>query len=144
MMSRLNTMRPASPVSFQNSIGADTRKILVSDRIPYDFHIVQIRPSFALNTQRLLRLRFFVVDENDFPATSPAAGAPGAAGINLMANRGAQDYIVGDGAEGEKDVPVGRTFERGKRVAVDCHNTDASYAHTVDVLVDMLNAEAPA
>jgi hypothetical protein len=113
---------------------------MVTPRFRHPFFIVQFRPSFAMNTQRNLRLRFWIVDSDDF-VTDPVqsgAGARGGYGTSLI--EGLQDYIVGDGEEGEKNVPVNRWFPDGKRIAVDAHNLDATNAHTLDVLADLLDA----
>ena len=134
-------LRPIAPATFQDSIAANTRSFIVTDRFRFPFFIVRFRPSFALNTQRNLRVRFWI-SETDPTLETDNTGvlAEGPSGINLMGDYGVQDYIVGDGEEGEKDVPVNRWFPDGKRIIIDCHNLDSSNPHTLDVVADLLDA----
>ena len=132
-------LRAITPASFQSTISANTRTCSVTERFRHPFYVLRFRPSFALNTQRNLRIRFFITDEATFPDDTGSA-ARGATGTNLLADYGVQDYIVGDGEEGEKDIPINRWFPDGKRICVDAHNLDASNPHTLDLGVDLLDA----
>ena len=117
---------------FQNSVPAVTRRTYVSNRIMVPFYLNEIRPAFALNTQRLLQLTFWIV------AAGAWADGVRPAGINLLAGIGPQDYIVGDGAEGEKNIRVRRWFPPGLYFAVEANNTDPANAHTLDVEAEIL------
>lgn len=122
--------RSIPPASWQQSIPANTRRTVTSKKFTKRFRVKRFRPSFALNTQRNLRLSVWITDG---PLTADGARP---AGRNLMPDRGGVDYIVGDGEEGEKDVLLNAIGMAGEYVAVECYNVDATNAHTLDALVE--------
>ena len=84
------------------------RTSFFSDRITAPSRLQTIRPKFAINTQRLLRLRFWITYSQTTVPISPTGEMP--TGRNLMANSltgnaSAVDYVVGDG---EAYAPINR------------------------------------
>ena len=119
------------PAVFQESIPASTRKTFLSERFDTDFTIENIRPAFAINTQRNLQLTVWVTSEASVLDNVRPQG------INLFGGRGTRDYLVGDGEEGELNVPIKRTFPGGFMIAIEANNTNGGSSHTLDVLVEI-------
>jgi len=119
---------PLPPARFVETVSANTRSFYVSERFKSEIFINEIIYSFAANTQRTLRLRFWVSDQQavDDDATPR--------GINLLAHTGTRDYVVGDG-ESNQRISINRKVPAGMRLMIDAENTD-SYSHTVDAGFD--------
>ena len=114
--------------SFFSTVAAGSKKTLVSERINAPFITRRIVASFALNTARTLRLRFFISPDADNPTTTYPNGT------NLLQLVGHVDYVVGD--DEQKDV----RFEvpeplAGKWLKVYAENTDTNL-HTIDALIE--------
>ena len=128
--------RDVAPASFQKTVSAATRSSYVGRQMEKPWRILDIRPAFAINTQRNLRLSFWVTDQSSIPDGDANGGRP--TGVNLMAFEGdSEDYIVGDGEEGEKSIAVQRQFPEGLRPCVEAYNVDGSNAHTLDVIISL-------
>lgn len=120
-MARLTT------IAFHDTVDPLSKKTLVSKRITERFTVKRIRASFALNTNRTLKLRFFI----SYDRTAPTTKQP--SGTNILTQLGQVDYIVGDGDV--KDFPIEiKEFRRGAYIKVYAENEDA-YPHTIDVLI---------
>ena len=123
--------RQLDPAIFQETVPANTRRTYVSSRFSDPFTVKNIRPAFALNTQRNLRVTVWVTEQQ------AVADNERPTGLNLFADRGTRDYIVGDGAEGELNIPIRRNFPGGYRIAVEAENINPGNTHTLDVLVEL-------
>lgn len=121
--------RPLPPARFVETVTAGVRSFYVSERFRSEIFINEILYSFAENTQRTLKLRFW--------ATEQQAVADDALprGMNLLAHTGTRDYVVGDG-EANQRIYIGRIVPAGLRLMIDAENTDA-YSHTVDAGFDL-------
>jgi hypothetical protein len=100
----------------------------------------RVRVAFALNTQRLLRVRVWVTSDTSTLVETP--GTPSRTmprGLSLLASEGSSsvDYVVGDGQEGEMVINIGRAFPPGSYVAVDADNQSTTAPHTLDCSVDV-------
>jgi len=128
-LDQIEAINAQMPVGdFVESIPANTRQTFLTLRFSSPFFLQRFDRSFALNTQRQLRLRFWVtpqrvVQDNESPA-----------GMNLLGRFGTQDYIVGDG-ETSRPLHINRMFPGGYCIAVDAQNMSAANAHTLDVQV---------
>mgnify|MGYP005820371833 CR=1 FL=1 len=125
---------------FQSSVALNTRAVVFSSRIMRPTYLEVIRVSFAINTQRLLQLRFWACLSNTTRVISTGRNMP-SDGRNLMAHSGPQDYTVGDGQEGEILIQRRVLLPPGSFLAVDGDNTDLLNAHTIDVAMDILELE---
>jgi len=120
-MARLTT------IAFHSTVAPQANKTLVSKRITERFRVKRIRASFALNTNRTLKLYFFISYDKEAPTTEKPAG------INILAQLGQVDYLVGD--DESKDFPIEiQEFRRGAYIKVYAENTD-TYTHTIDALI---------
>jgi hypothetical protein len=117
-------------ISFFATVSASGNSTLVSQRISVPFVVHQVRASFALNTARTLKLRFFLSLDKSAPSALPLTGS------NILADIGQVDYLVGD-----DDTKVLNTSflsaSGGAFVKVFAENTDVN-DHTVDVQIDVL------
>lgn len=114
-------------ISFFGTCAANSSLVLSSPRISSPFTVKTIKASFALNTNRLLQLKFFTSPDPSCPTT----GEP--TGFNILEEYGQVDYIVGDDEQKilEHNAVVS-TFP--KWVKVYAVNTDG-FEHTIDVLI---------
>lgn len=117
------------PARFVETVSANTRSFYVTERFKSEIYIDDIIYSFAANTQRTLKLRFWVTDQQAVADDAIPRG------INLLAHTGTRDYVVGDG-ENNQRIGIGRKVPAGMRLMIDAENTDA-YSHTVDAGFDL-------
>lgn len=129
--------RPFMPVArLQPTSPAATRTPVFTDRITRPVEIVEVRYTFEDNDNRTSRLRFWLC-ESDTTREAYAVSGSGSAGTmpstgrNLLAGIGV-DYVVGDGIEGERTIPLGMQVTDGFLCA-DLDNLDATYTHEQDV-----------
>lgn len=116
------------PVNFNGSVPANSLAVFQSVRFEGPGKVVNGHVAFALNTQRQLRLRFFVVFQEAAP-TRPA-------GNNLLAYRGAVDYVAGDGQEGALPLQFDHKVHHWPWwLVVQGDNQDTTTAHTLDTTV---------
>lgn len=113
--------------SFHDTVVANTKKTLVSNKIDLPFSTKRIRAAFALGCNRLLRLYFFISPDDSAPTTEPPTGS------NILSQLGPQLYIVGD------DCIIDFEHELGQRVSgmylkVYADNLDA-FDHTIDAQI---------
>lgn len=120
----------SAPVIFNDIVPPLTRMTLQSDLIDWPFEIDIVRVAFALNTGRTLEIRLWVADAGSVPNNVAPTG------ISVLAGRGASDYVVGDGAEGELVIPIGKRFPGRRYLLCDANNTDV-FQHTIDVRADL-------
>jgi hypothetical protein len=116
-------------INFLDTVAASSNKTLVSKRIENKFRVKRIRCSFALNTNRTLRLYFFVSEDPSAPTDEEPKG------FNLLSQLGQQNYLVGDDEWKELPLEV-EEFEKGKYVKIYAVNTD-TYEHTIDAQVTL-------
>jgi hypothetical protein len=108
---------------FYDVVAANSIKTLVSGYIKFPFTIERLRAQFALNTNRQLRLRFFISPDDSAPTSLDQTGN------NILEPLGQVDYIVGD------DEPIEIPYriavdEVGMYVKIVGENLD-SYEHTI-------------
>lgn len=113
--------------SFSGVCTANSDLTLVSDRISSPFTIAHIAAHFALNTNRLLQLSFFVSPDPD----APTSGPPG--GFDVLGEYGQVSYITGDDDVKRFDNSA-RSQTSPSWLKVYAHNTDA-FDHSVDVQI---------
>jgi len=111
-------------ISFFGKVAANSMVTLVSKRITVPFELQRVRASFALNTNRMLRLEFFISPDKSAPTVKPLTG------FSVLSESGQVDYLVGD--DDMKEVPI-RIAVRvaGMYIKVLADNQD-SYEHTID------------
>ena len=132
------TQRP--PARFHSTVAAATRTpSFSSERFIQPTRIEAVRVSFALNTQRTLRLRFWLAMSTSTRTTTGSNQTVPTEGRNLLAGWGDVDYVVGDGQEGEIRIPLNVDHPGGFYLCVDADNQDGSNSHTVDVTFDLLD-----
>lgn len=128
-------MARLSTISFFDTVDANSNKTLVSKRITQKFTVKKINASFALNTNRTLKLRFFVSATTEAPTTEQPEG------LNILKQLGQVDFVVGD--DEQKDVQIEiREFTKGARIKVYAENTD-TFKHTIDcqVTIEIINPQ---
>ncbi|MCK9599471.1 MAG: hypothetical protein M0R06_10550 [Sphaerochaeta sp.] len=114
-------------VTFFGSCAANSSLVLSSSRISSPFTVRTIKASFALNTNRLLQLKFFISPDPSCPTT----GEP--TGFNILEEYGQVSYIVGDDEQKVLDHNAeSQTFP--KWLKVYAVNSDG-FEHTVDVQI---------
>jgi len=113
--------------SFHDSVAADSKITLVSNKIDLPFRTKRIRAAFAPGTERLLRLYFYISPDKSAPTTEPPTGD------NILAQLGPQVYIVGDDTivDFQHEIAI---IEAGKYLKVYADNLD-TYPHTIDVQI---------
>jgi len=114
--------------NFYKSVPAATRQTFLTQKFTQPFFLQRFDRSFALNTQRYLRLRFWITPQVTIADDVQPEG------MNLLGHFGDEDYIVGDG-ETTRPLQINRMFPPGFRIAVDADNQDGANAHTLDVQV---------
>jgi len=114
-------------VSFLGTVSAGGELTLVSRRITFPFRTWKLRVFFPLNTNRTVRVSFFLSPDSSAPITGKPTGQ------NLFSAYSAVDYIVGDDEMKELEHVVD-VKEIGQYVKVYARNTDA-FPHTVDAQV---------
>jgi len=111
-------------ISFFGKVAANSKVTLVSKRITVPFELQRIRASFALNTNRTLRLEFFISPDKSAPTVKPLTG------FSVLSESGQVDYLVGD--DDMKEVPIRIAVKvAGMYIKVFADNQD-SYEHTID------------
>lgn len=128
-MGRLVTIPFHFDVSFSDTV------IECSKRVTSAFRTREVVGSFALGSDRTVRLRYYVASDN----LETAAALVGA--TNLLAFAGQVDYMIGD--DETKRYPVEVEFPtRGLYVKISGENTD-SVNHTVDaaVVLELLDTD---
>jgi hypothetical protein len=114
-------------VIFSGTCVANGELTLCSKRINFPFMTKKFVASFALGTDRTLKLRYFLSPDSSEPAT----GKP--TGINLFGIFGEDPYLIGDDEQKVVEHET-RVKEKGYYIKVYANNTD-SFDHTVDVFV---------
>jgi hypothetical protein len=114
-------------VVFHDTVAANSIKTLVSQRLTFAFATRELRAHFALNTNKKLRLEFFVSPDDSAPTSKPLTG------VSLLSSLGQVAYIVGD--DETVIVPYHVLVnEVGMYLKVFAENVD-SYEHTIDAMV---------
>lgn len=114
----------AITVSFFGTCPASAETTLVSKQISTPYIVREISASFALNTNRLLQLEFFVSQDKD----APTSGKPN--GMNILQEYGQVSYLTGD--DEQKTIRCAAiTAEAPSWLKVYANNTD-TFDHTVD------------
>jgi len=116
-------------VCFFGSCDALSSKVLVSQRISSPYIIAEIRASFALSTNRTLKLYFFVSQD----PSAPAIGEP--SGFNCLDEYGQVSYLTGD--DELKTVKNNSLINvHPSWLKIYAVNSDA-FNHTIDVQFDI-------
>ena len=116
-------------VCFFGTCLAFSSTVLVSQRVSSPYTIDEIRASFALNTNRTLKLYFFVSAD----PTAPTIGEP--AGFNCLDEYGQVSYLTGD--DEQKSIKNNTIIrEHPSWLKVYAVNEDFN-DHTIDVQVDI-------
>lgn len=114
-------------VPFHGTVEAGSEKTLVSQILGFTYKTKVFRISFALNTNREMRIKFFISSDKD----APSAGEP--LGDNPLEPYGGVSYVVGD--DEIKDLPHEmKVLTAPTWLKVHAENTD-SYSHTIDAEV---------
>jgi hypothetical protein len=112
---------------FFDTVAANSSKTLVSKPLLFPYTVERFRAHFALNTNKQLRVKFYLSLDDSAPTSEPLTGE------NVLGSLGQVDYLVGDDEPVEipyrLGVPVG-----GMYVKVFAVNLD-SYEHTIDAQV---------
>lgn len=116
-------------LSFYGTVGANLKTTLVSKRINFPFTSGQFRVHFALNTNKTLRLAFFVSPDKEASTTVEPNGQ------NILDVLGQVGYLVGDDETVTIPYRV-RVPEVGVYLKVWAVNTD-SYEHSIDAQVTL-------
>ena len=117
-------------VAFFGSVNPGAQNTLVSQRIARPFRLDDIRVHFALNTNKLLELRFFISPEPSAPTTTEPTG------FNILDQAGQVPYLVGD--DDTKVVPI-QAFSKTAPAWLKVHATNNdTFAHTIDALMIIL------
>jgi hypothetical protein len=114
-------------LTFNDTVERNSIKTLVSGLIMFPFNLEKVRVQFALNTNRLLRVRFFVSPDDSTPTDLNLTGH------NILDPLGQVDYLCGD--DEPVEIPYRALVDQtGMRVKVSAENLD-SYAHTLTAQV---------
>lgn len=114
-------------LSFYGTVGIGAVNTFVSQGLRFPYVIERIRVKFALGHIGLVQHRFFVSPDSDVVV----AGVPN--GLNILAQYGNVDYVLGDDDVMEMyDQTV--VNEAGTWLKVCVYNADA-VAHTINVLI---------
>lgn len=114
-------------ISFAGTCSANSEQTLVSPQISTPYMVRDITASFALNTNRLLQLDFYISPD----PSDPSSGRP--SGVSLMREYGQVEYIVGDNEQKFiKHETMMATHPSWLKVYAN--NTDF-YDHTIDVIM---------
>lgn len=114
-------------IPFHGTVAAHSRATLVSKIITAPFELQRVRVSFALNTNRTLRVEFFISPDDSAPTDKPLTG------ISVLSELGQVDYLVGD--DNQVDVPMRILVTTANmRMKVFADNLD-SYEHSIDAQV---------
>ena len=114
-------------IIFSGNCVANGELTLCSKRVNFPFRTKRFVASFALGTDRTLRLKFFLSPD----PSEPASGKP--TGINLLGIFGEDPYLIGDDEQKSVDYET-EVKQLGYYIKVYANNTD-SFDHTVDVFV---------
>lgn len=120
-------------IAFFDTVAAHSKMTLVSKRITVPFELQRVKASFALNTNRQLRIEFVISPDDSTPTDKPLTG------FNVLSELGQVEFLVGD--DDTKEVPM-RIDVRvaGMYVKVFANNLD-SYDHTIDAQAFILTKE---
>ena len=113
--------------SFHDTVAANSKKTLVSNRVDLPFRTKRIRAAFALGTNRTLRLYFYLSPDDSAPTTEPPTGD------NILTQLGPQTYVVGDDTTVDFEHEIAQAVS-GKYLKVYADNLDA-FPHTIDVQI---------
>lgn len=111
-------------IPFFGTVAAHSKATLVSKLITAPFELQRVKVAFALNTNRQLRVEFFISPDESTPTDKPLTG------LSVLSALGQVEYLVGD--DDTKEVPMKiavRTSNMYVKVFAD--NQD-SYEHTID------------
>lgn len=112
------------PISFVGTVAANSKATFVSKLITVPFELQRVRVSFALNTNRTLRVEFFISPDKSAPTDKPLTG------LSVLSELGQVDYLVGD--DNIKEIPMRMQVKTSNMyVKVYADNTD-SYEHFLD------------
>jgi galactose mutarotase-like enzyme len=114
---------------FFGSVDANSIKTLVSSALTFPFTTESFRVHFALNTNKLLRVRFFISPDDSEPTSFPVTGH------SIFEPSGQVDYLVGDDETVEVRYRVAMN-ESGMFIKVIAENLD-SYEHSIDAHVEI-------
>lgn len=119
---------------FYGTVAANSATTLVSKRITCRFTTERFRVHFALNSNKQLRVKFYLSPDDSAPTSEPLTG------YNVFGFEGQVDYVVGDDETVEIPHRV-KVTERGYYVKVFADNRD-SYEHSIDAQVFIVREEA--
>ena len=114
-------------IVFHGSVAANCIKTLVSQRLTFPFATREVRAHFALNTNKELRLEFYLSPDSSAPTSRPLTVR------SLLSSLGEVPYIVGD----DETVVVPYHVlvpDIGTYLKVLAENLD-SYEHSIDAMV---------
>lgn len=110
-------------LSFKGLVDASSKATLVSKRITFPFTLEKVRAQFALNTNRELRIEFYISPDDSTPTDKPLTGH------SVLSTLGQVAYIVGD----DEPIEIPHRLavkEAGMYIKVFADNQD-SYPHSI-------------
>ena len=114
-------------ISFNSSVLGLAQKTLVSKRINTPFTTKELIVNFALNTNRLLKIRPFISYDNNAPTdTQPKA-------TNILTQLSQSDFLVGDDEQKRVSIEI-KQDTSGVYILIHAENDDV-VEHTIDVQV---------
>lgn len=112
---------------FNGTVAANSKVTLVSQRLIFPFATKEFRVHFALNTNKTLRVSFYISPDDSAPTAKPLTGH------SVFSTLGQVDYIVGD--DETVIIPYHILIpDRGMFAKVFADNRD-SYEHSIDAQV---------
>jgi hypothetical protein len=120
-------------VSFYGSCPASSELTLVSPLISHPFEIKRIKARFTQGSNNLMKLKFFISPDSD----APASGEPN--GMNLLADYGQVDYIVGN--NDTKEIEHNVVQPEGNYTLKVYANNEDTFEHDIDVQMTIKELE---
>lgn len=112
---------------FNGTVAANSKVTLVSQRLIFPFVTKEFRVHFALNTNKTLRVSFYISPDDSAPVVQPLTGH------SVFSTLGQVDYVVGD--DETVIIPYHILIpDIGIFIKVFADNTD-SYEHSIDAQV---------
>jgi hypothetical protein len=121
----------APAVFYDGAIALSTRKNYLGLIYNKPFRVKALRVAFALNTQRLLQVSLLWVPGGSTPADNTIPS-----GVDLLGGQTSNNFVVGDGLDGEYVIPIDREFPFGA-VCISANNTDNANTHTLNARVEL-------
>lgn len=119
-------------IMFSGTCLAGDQIVLVSQRITTKYITKKFVASFAMNTNRTLKIRYFISPD----PTAPSTGTP--TGVNILASYGEEYWLAGDNEQKSIEHEV-EVSSAGSYIKIYAQNEDG-FDHTIDcyVIIDTI------